>query len=149
MSISWITSDSPSWWTSRGTYQKMSWTNHGQLLPHHSVRWEWALGCGRGIQAQRIAASWSVLLLQHHFLLGFSSISEIPFHFLLTNSVPSVAVIILHLLELVYLLKTKYCRKPSYFIQRIVWMEGTAHRERQKINYLLFNSWSGNSFLTQ
>lgn len=36
-----------------------------------------------------------------------------PSVFLLANSVPSVAVIILHLLQLVYLLKTKYCRKSQ------------------------------------
>lgn len=38
MSTSLITSASPSWWTSNVTYQRMSWTNHGQPLLHHSVR---------------------------------------------------------------------------------------------------------------
>lgn len=38
-SISWITSASPSSWTSNGTCPRMFWTSPGQLLLHRSVRW--------------------------------------------------------------------------------------------------------------
>lgn len=85
-----------------------------------------------------------LVLLQLHFLLGFSSISEIPFNFSLNKFSSSVAVIILHLLELIYLLQRKYCRisqlaYPKNCLDwRYSWKEGRAQQGREEGSWCLF-----------
>lgn len=88
------------------------------------------LGCGA---VANTIFSW----VSHPFL-------KFPSIFLLTNSVPSVAVIILHLLELVYLLKAKYCRKsqlpyPKDCLDwRYSWKEGRAQQCTEEGSWCLF-----------
>lgn len=93
----------------------------------------------RGLQLLGVWCCCNTILswISHPFL-------KFPSIFLLTNSVPSVAVIILHLLELVYLLKAKYCRKsqlpyPKDCLDwRYSWKEGRAQQCTEEGSWCLF-----------